>query len=47
MSQDRMNDTDLLHIYHDVVDKFDIEKLLDKFITQILKHSVFSALCCE
>ena len=24
----------MLHIYHDMVDKLDIEKLLNKFITQ-------------
>ena len=34
MSQNRLNNTAILHIYHDMVDKIDIEKLLNKCITQ-------------
>ena len=33
MLQDRINNIAILHIYHDTMDKLDIEKLLDKFIT--------------
>ena len=31
--QDRMNNIAILHIYNDMVDKLNIEKLLDKFIS--------------
>ena len=38
MLQDRLDNIAILHIYHGMVDKIDIEKLLDKFITQNLKR---------
>ena len=45
MLQDRMNKIAISHIYDDMVDKLDIEKLLNKFITQNSKRSAVFALC--
>ena len=47
MLQDRMNNITILHIYHDMVDKLNIKKLLDKFITENSKPSAIFALCYE
>ena len=47
MLQNRMNNKAILHIYHELDDNLDIEKLLDKFITQNSKRSVIFALCCK
>ena len=44
MLRDRINNIAILHIYHDMIDKVDIEKLLDKFITQNSERSTVFAL---
>ena len=44
MLRDRINNIAILHIYHDMIDKLDIEKLLDKFITQNSERSTVFAL---
>ncbi|XP_051160476.1 uncharacterized protein LOC127281036 [Leptopilina boulardi] len=44
MRQDRLNNIALIHIYSEMADKLDLEKLLDTFISQNSKRSAVFAL---